>query len=115
MTSSDRYPPRLPARRIAALLLLCLLCLWLDSAHGWGEGPSLLARSSLGDGLHLQLDDDDRHWLWARRTLWLGVSRPDRVPFDITTIGRDYEGLTADYAGLLGEMLGVQVLSLIHI
>lgn len=84
-------------------------CLWLGAALGWGETPSLLARSSLGDGLHLHLKDDDRQWLRARRTLWLGVSRPDRVPFDITTTGRDYEGLTADYAGLLGELLGVEI------
>jgi len=96
-------------KRLAGFLLLLMLCLWLGAAHGWGEAPSLLARSSLDEGLRLQLDDDDRHWLWARRTLWLGVSRPDRVPFDITTTGRDYEGLTADYAGLLGELLGVQV------
>ena len=106
MTLSERRCS--PARHVRLVLLL-VPCLWLGTALAWGEAPSLLARSSLGEEPQLQLDDDDRHWLWTRRTLWLGVSRPDRVPFDITTTGRDYEGLTADYAGLLGELLGVQV------
>ncbi|OLS62289.1 transporter substrate-binding domain-containing protein [Pseudomonas putida] len=106
MTLSER---RWPLKRLVRLLLLLGPCLWLGAALAWGEAPSLLARSSLGDQLPLQLEDDDRRWLWARRTLWLGVSRPDRVPFDITTIGRDYEGLTADYAGLLGELLGLDL------
>jgi len=92
--------------RLASLLVLCL---WLGSALAWGEAPSLLGRSSLAEDLRLDLDVEDRNWLWTRNVLWLGVSRPDRVPFDITTTGRDYEGLTADYAGLLGELLGVQV------
>lgn len=104
MTLSDTHWPRALLNHLAGLLLL-----WTCVLPAWAEAPSLLARSSLGDEPRLQLDADDRQWLQARRLLWLGVSRPDRVPFDITTTGRDYEGLTADYAGLLGEQLGVQV------
>ncbi|MCS5516060.1 hypothetical protein NWF32_15860 [Pseudomonas qingdaonensis] len=37
--------------------------------------------------------------------LVLGTSAPDYAPFDITASGRDYEGLTADYAGLIGNTL----------
>ncbi|MDU9394868.1 transporter substrate-binding domain-containing protein [Pseudomonas sp. zfem002] len=96
-------------RRYGWLLQLVVLCVWMGGALAWDETPTLLARSSLDEGLRLQLGDDDRHWLWARRTLWLGVSRPDRSPFDIMTTGRDYEGLTADYAGLLGQLLGVEI------
>jgi len=96
-------------RRYGWLLQLVVLCVWMGSAMAWDETPSLLARSSLDEGLRPELADDDRHWLWSRRTLWLGVSRPDRAPFDIITTGRDYEGLTADYAGLLGQLLGVEV------
>lgn len=106
MTLSER---RWPLKRLVAVSLLSVLGLWLGNALAWGEAPTLLARSSLGDELRLDLSVSDRQWLWSQRTLWLGVSRPDRVPFDITTTGRDYEGLTADYAGLLGELLGVQV------
>ncbi|MCU1733024.1 MULTISPECIES: transporter substrate-binding domain-containing protein [unclassified Pseudomonas] len=95
--------------RRALLLSLAVLCVCLFSGLTKAETPNLLARSSLDDNLRLDLNDNDRHWLWARRTLWLGVSRPDRVPFDITATGRDYEGLTADYAGLLGELLDVQI------
>lgn len=95
--------------RRTLLLSLAVLCVCLLSGLAWAETPNLLARSSLDDNLRLDLSDNDRHWLWARRTLWLGVSRPDRVPFDITATGRDYEGLTADYAGLLGELLDVQI------
>ena len=39
----------------------------------------------------------------------LAVTAPDYPPFDITTTGTDYEGLTADYAGLLQQLLHVDI------
>ncbi|WP_369990518.1 ATP-binding protein [Pseudomonas xanthosomatis] len=50
-----------------------------------------------------------RQWLASRHELVLGTSAPDYPPFDITTGGREYQGLTADYAGLLGGALGLPV------
>ncbi|PNA23359.1 hybrid sensor histidine kinase/response regulator [Pseudomonas sp. MPR-ANB1] len=39
----------------------------------------------------------------------LGTAAPDYPPFDLTSSGRDYEGLTADYAGLLAKALDLPI------
>ena len=39
----------------------------------------------------------------------LAVSAPDYPPFDITITGNAFEGLTADYAGLLQQLLNVEI------
>jgi two-component system sensor histidine kinase EvgS len=75
------------------------------------EPPRLYGRSTAGPQAlsQLQLTDDDRRWLWSRRVLRLGVSQPDYPPFDLTGTGSEYEGITADYAGLIGELLNLRV------
>ncbi len=39
----------------------------------------------------------------------LGTSAPDYPPFDITISGNDYEGITADYAGIISRTLDLPV------
>ena len=39
----------------------------------------------------------------------MGTAAPDYPPFDLTTSGHDYEGLTADYAGILARTLALPV------
>ncbi|UVJ46062.1 transporter substrate-binding domain-containing protein [Pseudomonas sp. LS1212] len=72
------------------------------------ESPRLFGRSSL-DNPQIVLSDDDRQWLWAQRTLRLGVSQPDYPPFDITGTGREYEGISADYSGLVAQLLNLRI------
>ena len=91
------------------IVLACLL-LW----PGWTEAddhPRLYGRSNLAaEQLRLlDLTDDDRRWLWSLRTLRLGVSQPDYPPFDLTGTGSDYEGISADYARLVAELLNLRV------
>ncbi|PMZ42331.1 hypothetical protein C1X25_33740, partial [Pseudomonas sp. GW247-3R2A] len=50
-----------------------------------------------------------QQWLNNKRELILGTSAPDYPPFDLTISGRDYEGFTADYAGILGKATGLPV------
>ncbi|QXI36517.1 transporter substrate-binding domain-containing protein [Pseudomonas xantholysinigenes] len=92
--------------------LLCLLLALLSplpaTAEVQSENRQLLARA-LSAASPLQLDDADRRWLEMRAGLVLGSSRPDYPPFDINTSQADYEGLSADYAGLIGEQLGVPI------
>ena len=95
-----------PKRRAWLCALAFCLALALPGADA-GE-PTLLARASVED-LRLDLSEADRRWLRGRKVLWLGVARPDRAPFDMTATGRDYEGLTADYAGLLGKLLNIEI------
>ncbi|WP_370694664.1 transporter substrate-binding domain-containing protein [Pseudomonas sp. FP603] len=72
------------------------------------ETLQVLGRSTV-DGYSVPLDEQDWRWLRSKGTLRLGASAPDYAPFSITGNGNDYEGLTADYAQLLGELLHVRV------
>ncbi len=87
-----------------------LLCAWLWAAAPLADddSPTLFGRSTL-DSPELALSDDDRRWLWARRSVRLGVSQPDYPPFDITGTGREYEGISADYGGLLAQQLNLEI------
>ncbi len=87
------------------LSLLMLFCLAPLPAAG---APALHARASL-DGPRYEPMADDLRWLWERRSLRLGVVERDNPPFDILGTGLAYEGITADYAGLLAEHLRLQV------
>ena len=87
-------------------LLLALVCILV--ALPALPAPRLHARATL-DGPRHQPDDAGIRWLWQRRLLRLGVLARDNPPFDILGTGNAYEGITADYAGLLGEQLNLQV------
>lgn len=68
----------------------------------------LLGRSDVSD-YAVSLDEPDWRWLRRKGTLLLGDSSPDYAPFAITGNGNDYEGLTADYAQLIEQLLHVKV------
>jgi len=72
------------------------------------EHFTLLSRA-VGVQLDSQLDTAQRQWLQNKRELVLGTAAPDYPPFDLTSSGRDYEGLTADYAGLLAKALDLPI------
>ncbi|MCQ6259216.1 transporter substrate-binding domain-containing protein [Pseudomonas sp. Q11] len=72
------------------------------------ESLQILGRSSVND-YSVSLGEADWNWLRRKGTLLLGASAPDYAPFGITGNGSDYEGITADYAQLLGQLLHVEV------
>ena len=72
------------------------------------EHYTLLSRSKAG-ALEVRLDESQRQWIKRKSQLTLGTSAPDYPPFDLTTSGQDYEGFTADYAGLLEKTTGLPV------
>src|SRR3546814_12087021 len=72
------------------------------------ESLQVLGRSSVND-YSVSLGAADWNWLRRKGTLLLGASAPDYAPFGITGNGSDYEGLTADYAQLLGQLLPAEV------
>ena len=91
--------------------LVALLLGSLSVAPALGAAPEplqVLGRSHVDD-YSVSLDAADWAWLRQKGTLLLGASVPDYAPFSITGNGRDYEGLTADYAQLLGQLLHVKV------
>ncbi|MEE5066918.1 transporter substrate-binding domain-containing protein [Pseudomonas alliivorans] len=99
------------SKRFKQLLILATsLCLsWgllarLEAADQY----TLLGRSSPA---HMDVKLDGKQWQWVRskRELILGTSAPDYPPFDITISGNDYEGITADYAGIISRTLDLPV------
>ncbi|HDS1792749.1 ATP-binding protein [Pseudomonas putida] len=94
---------------IARLLLALLLFSGVAQATYQGASSyTLLARSS-AKPTHPMLTAEQRQWLEGRQELVLGTSAPDYPPFDITSGGRDYQGLTAEYASLIGTALQLPV------
>ena len=69
---------------------------------------SLLSRSTTSV-MDVQLEPSQRQWIQDRTELILGTSAPDYPPFDLTIRGQDYEGFTADYAGIIGNTLGLPI------
>lgn len=98
---------------MANFLRFCLIALlfwFINSSTARADSLilNLLGRSNV-DGYRVQLDDEDVSWLRARGRLILGASLPDHTPFDLSTSGQDYEGLTADYAQLIGQLLKIDI------
>ena len=73
-----------------------------------GDEMRLFGRSAVV-GYEAHLSEADHRWLAQKRVLHIGVSLPDYPPLDIISNNRDYEGITADFTSLLGQLLGVQV------
>jgi len=96
--------------RVINRLLLVLLLLSGATQAGHREAASftLLARSSARP-VQPVLTPEQRQWREGRQELVLGTSAPDYPPFDITGGGNDYQGLTAEYANLIGKALQLPV------
>lgn len=90
-------------------LMLGLLA-WASACAGQDQ-PPLRGRLQASPGWHsrLALSAGDRQWLQARGALRIGVGQLDYPPFDMSGDGPAYEGINADMAGLLGQLLGVPV------
>jgi len=90
-----------------AAAFACLSLTAQTQAHA-AERYTLLSRSNPA---HMDVTLDRTQWQWVRnkRELILGTTAPDYPPFDMTLTGHDYEGFTADYAGILGRALELPV------
>ncbi|WP_286912951.1 MULTISPECIES: transporter substrate-binding domain-containing protein [unclassified Pseudomonas] len=96
--------------RFLAVLLVCLAACagWAQASEQEAMPYTLLARSS-APAVRLQPTPAQQQWLQERQQLTLGTSAPDYPPFDITSGGRDYQGLTAEYADLIGKALQLPI------
>jgi two-component system sensor histidine kinase EvgS len=93
------------------LLLFLMFCLVPPASATIAEEPKqlhLLGRSS-AEGYQVKLDENDRQWLRDKRVLRLGVTGPDYPPFEVTRNHDELEGITADYAVLVAQLLNVQI------
>src|SRR5471030_1670000 len=97
-------------RRLKDYLIILSIGMCISTAvpaeHTVPEQYALLGRAGAVQ-LDTPLNKTQRQWLQNKRELILGTAAPDYPPFDITSSGRDYEGLTADYAGLVARTLAI--------
>ncbi|CAI8831040.1 two-component system, NarL family, sensor histidine kinase EvgS [Pseudomonas sp. IT-347P] len=90
-----------------------IVWLWLSlMATCWASDTpqvlQVLTRTELED-IPLRLDEQDRQWLRQHPVLRLGISGADYPPFEVSRNQQELEGLTADYADLLAQLLGVRI------
>ncbi|MFC6299840.1 transporter substrate-binding domain-containing protein [Pseudomonas sp. CCM 7893] len=93
---------------VAWAAVLCCAC---TTALAEPTELTLQGRSRVED-YQVKLAEGDWRWLREKGHLQLGISSPDYAPFDITVEGRhglELEGLTADYAALVGQLLHVEI------
>ncbi|WP_410481928.1 transporter substrate-binding domain-containing protein [Pseudomonas plecoglossicida] len=95
-------------KRLLASILLAIGLASPAALQASSEPRQLLARS-VSAAAPLRLTDAERQWLQQRQHLVLGSSRPDYPPFEINVSQQDYEGLSADYAGIIAEQLGITI------
>ncbi|NVN63373.1 transporter substrate-binding domain-containing protein [Pseudomonas putida] len=95
-------------KQLLASVLLAIALAKSPVLQASSEPRHLLARS-ISASAPLTLSSDDRHWLKQRQHLVLGSARPDSPPFEINVSQHDYEGLSADYAGIIGEQLDIPI------
>ncbi len=57
----------------------------------------------------LSLTSDDWQWLRNKRELVLGTAQQNLPPLEMVNETKEYEGVTADYIGLLADALGVKI------
>ncbi len=95
-------------KRLLASALLVIGLAGSGALLANSEPRQLLARS-VSAAAPLALSSEERHWLQRRQHLVLGSSRPDYPPLEINVSQHDYEGLSADYAGIIAEQLGTTI------
>ncbi|WP_087501672.1 transporter substrate-binding domain-containing protein [Pseudomonas sp. SID14000] len=95
-------------KRLLASALLAIGLAGSGAVLANSEPRQLLARS-VSAAVPLALSNEERQWLQQRQHLVLGSSRPDYPPLEINVSQRDYEGLSADYAGIIAEQLGITI------
>ncbi|MCK3863799.1 transporter substrate-binding domain-containing protein [Pseudomonas sp. B329] len=89
------------------LILVCSSSVYADHAAVPAEGLKLLGRSHAAD--ILELSEADQKWLHAKGSFTLGTSMERPAPFELLSSKNDYEGITADYAELLADLLHVGI------
>ena len=93
-------------RRVVFALLMTL-----GASAGANDAPVMLEVLSRTrpENIQIRLDGQDRQWLQEHPLLRVGISGPDYPPFEVTRNRHELEGLTADYADLIAQLLNVRI------
>ncbi len=96
---------------LRAWLVVLMLFSPLWSVDSFAAKPQLLklqGRSTVDDN-RVELEEADWRWLREQGRLRLGASAPDYAPFEVTINDKTLEGITADFAALLSQLLHIKV------
>ncbi|RON67327.1 transporter substrate-binding domain-containing protein [Pseudomonas fluorescens] len=94
------------ARCRSVFLLLMLFGSWVSASD---EPVILEVLSRTRPDALIRLDGQDSQWLREHPLLRVGISGPDYPPFELTRNRHELEGLTADYADLIAQLLNVPI------
>lgn len=96
-------------KRLCSTLLILLFffpfSIPLVQAETWG----LLTHAPLVDVKQLPVSAEQRLWLKRKQVLTMGILAYDSPPYGLRTLTKEYEGLNAEYIGLVAAQLGLQV------
>lgn len=95
-------------RPLRFILLLIFILANAVQAAGTAQKLEIISRTRL-EGVQLRLDEQDRQWLRAHPVLRIGASGPDYPPFELTRNRHELEGLTAEYADAIAQVLNVRI------
>ena len=95
-------------RPLRLVFLLALLFAGTAQAATSAQRLEIVSRTRL-EGVQVRLDDQDKQWLSAHPVLRIGASWPDYPPFELTRKRHELEGLTADYADAIAQVLNLAV------
>ncbi|OUM06221.1 hybrid sensor histidine kinase/response regulator [Pseudomonas syringae] len=89
--------------RMAAMLLALFFARSVDAAQSLPftlTAPFVVSED-------LAIEGKDRAWLDQRKTLRVGIAIADYEPIDITSDRNRYQGISADYLGLVSDQLNI--------
>jgi len=113
MSRLKRYLSLFINKSVLLLAVLALVLVFDETPAPAAENAQplqLLSRSPQHAVLPNSLMTPEQEaWLVQKKVLTLGVSNPQYPPFDIINNRSEFEGITADYVGLIEEMLNVKV------
>ncbi|MGE1175467.1 ATP-binding protein [Pseudomonas bananamidigenes] len=95
-------------RSLRLIPLLIFLFASAVQASGAAQKLEIVSRTRL-EGVQVRLDEQDRQWLRAHPVLRIGASGPDYPPFELTRNRHELEGLTAEYADAISQVLNVGI------
>ncbi|MEW9682387.1 transporter substrate-binding domain-containing protein [Pseudomonas sp. TE50-2] len=100
--------PTLLRVQVALVGCLAISSLAFGEAQPLAVKPLKLVERAYTSSM-VTLSAEDRAWLKRKGVLTIGVSAPDYPPLDISINGQMYDGITAEYAGLIGKILDVAI------
>jgi len=95
-------------RPLRCILLMIFFLASAVQASGAAQKLEVISRTRL-EGVQVRLDEQDRQWLRAHPVLRIGASGPDYPPFELTRNRHELEGLTAEYADAIAQVLNVRI------